>query len=302
MTTGVLGWIASSGTGSAGVAGESTSPTGETTGVLGSVLSPDGYGVEGDSSATSGVSAGVAGFAASDQGRGVLGVAEAVAGANYGVRGIAFGDQGTGVSGEATDPTGNTVGLSAQVASANGTAALLTNTSGSGSLVIGRVTADGANVFRIDTTGKGYFNGGAVMGGADFAETFAVRKDSAHYEPGDVLAIDPEGTRRLILAQGQYSTTVAGVYSTKPGVLAAPQNVATSLPDGVPLAVVGVVPCKVTAQNGPIHAGDLLVVSSVPGRAMKATDATRMAGAIVGKALQTWTTGEGTIEILVTLQ
>jgi hypothetical protein len=90
--------------------------------------------------------------------------------------------------------------------------------------------------------------------------------------------------------------------STKPGVLAAPQDVVTSLPDGVPLAVVGVVPCKVTAENGSIRAGDLLVVSSAPGRAMKATDSMRMTGAIVGKALQAWTIGEGTIEILVTLQ
>jgi hypothetical protein len=302
ITTGVLGWISSAGTGSAAVAGESSSITGETTGVLGSVFSPAGYGVEGDSSATTGVTVGVAGFASSDQGRGVLGVAESMSGANFGVRGVAFGDQGTGVSAEATDPTGGTVGLRAQVASPNGTAAMLTNTSNSGSLVIGRVTADGPNVFRIDTAGKGYFNGGAVTGGADFAETFSVRKDSAHYEPGDVLAIDPEGRRRLVLAQGRYSTTVAGVYSTKPGVLAAPQDVATSLPDGVPLAVVGVVPCKVTAENGSIRAGDLLVVSSVPGHAMKATDSKRMTGAIVGKALQSWTAGKGVIEILVTLQ
>jgi hypothetical protein len=33
----------------------------------------------------------------------------------------------------------------------------------------------------------------------------------------------------------------------------------------IPLAVVGVVPCKVTSENGAIEAGDLLVGSSKEG-------------------------------------
>ncbi len=48
----------------------------------------------------------------------------------------------------------------------------------------------------------------------------------------------------------------------------------------VPLAVVGIVPCKVTAKNGAIMAGDLLVTSSTPGRAMKGTDRSRMPNSV----------------------
>lgn len=70
----------------------------------------------------------------------------------------------------------------------------------------------------------------------------------------------------------------------------------------VPLAVVGIVPCKVTAENGPIVAGDLLVTSSAPGYAMKGTDRGRMLGAVVGKALQPLEKGAGVIQVLVTLQ
>ena len=67
-------------------------------------------------------------------------------------------------------------------------------------------------------------------------------------------------------------------------------------------AIVGIVPCKVTAENGPISPGDLLVTSSVPGHAMRGTNRTRMLGAVVGKALESFREGKGVIQILVTLQ
>jgi hypothetical protein len=70
--------------------------------------------------------------------------------------------------------------------------------------------------------------------------------------------------------------------------------------DEVPLAVVGIVPCKVSAENGPIRAGDLLVTSSRPGHAMR--DDSAQAGTIVGKALDAMPSGTGVIKILVSLQ
>ncbi len=72
--------------------------------------------------------------------------------------------------------------------------------------------------------------------------------------------------------------------------------------DEIPLAVVGIVPCKVTAENGSIVAGDLLVASSTLGHAMKGTDRSKMLGAIVGKALEPLPAGSGVIQVLVTLQ
>jgi hypothetical protein len=71
---------------------------------------------------------------------------------------------------------------------------------------------------------------------------------------------------------------------------------------GRAMAIVGIVPCKVTAENGPIERGDLLVASSKPGRAMKGTDRNRMLGAVLGKALEPLASGEGVIQVLVTLQ
>jgi len=130
-----------------------------------------------------------------------------------------------------------------------------------------------------------------------------VSGDRALYEPGDLLVIDTVGKRRLSRAHEAYSTLVAGVYSTKPGLLAGvPHMDDPSLASEVPLAVIGIVPCKVNAEGGPINVGDLLVSSSSPGRAMKGADRGRMLGAVVGKALDPLPEGSGVIQVLITLQ
>ena len=66
--------------------------------------------------------------------------------------------------------------------------------------------------------------------------------------------------------------------------------------------MVGIVSCKVSAENGPIEVGDLLVTSSTPGYAMKGTDRSKMLGAVVGKALEPLREGKGVVQVLVTLQ
>jgi len=166
--------------------------------------------------------------------------------------------------------------------------------------------ANGTNVFRV--SGDGHAHAIAFdPGGADFAESVAVRGERRLYDAGDVMVIDDAGNRSLAKAQKPYSTLVAGIVSTKPGVLASLHNSTTlagqkAIEAEVPLAVVGIVPCKVSAENGPIHAGDLLVTSSTPGYAMKGTNRRRMLGAVVGKALEPLREGKGVIQVLVTLQ
>jgi hypothetical protein len=156
---------------------------------------------------------------------------------------------------------------------------------------------------RIDSTGKGFFDGGTQTGGADFAESVSVAGGKAEYEPGDVLVIDTKSDRQVALSSAPYSTLVAGIYSTKPGVTATPHTSEDPrLAGEVPMAIVGIVPCKVTNENGPIARGDLLVTSSTPGYAMRGTDRSLLPGAIIGKALQPFSGTKGKIEVLVTLR
>ena len=61
------------------------------------------------------------------------------------------------------------------------------------------------------------------------------------------------------------------------------------------------VPVKVSAENGAIQPGDLLVTSSIPGYAMQAGENPPQ-GTVIGKALEPLEDGTGFITMVVTLQ
>lgn len=191
--------------------------------------------------------------------------------------------------------------LDVDTTNSNGTinGGVVVNASG-GNLYLGMTS--GVHKFRVDTHGVAYADGGFVASGADFAESVSVRGQHSLYQPGDLLEIASGAHRTLTLSQLPYSTRVAGIYSTKPGVLASPHAIDEKVDGEVPLAIVGIVPCNVTTENGAIHEGDLLVASSRPGYAMKGTDRRRMLGAVVGKALEPLSKGTGLIQVLVALQ
>jgi hypothetical protein len=119
-------------------------------------------------------------------------------------------------------------------------------------------------------------------------------------EPGDVLSIGPNGI--LTRCTEPYQVSVAGVFSSQPGFLGG-QPVVGEAVDSIPLALVGVVPVKASAENGTIRPGDLLVASSTPGHAMRA-EPNPPQGTVIGKALEKLDASPGTgfIKMLVTLQ
>ncbi len=256
-----------------GVYAVASSGTGNTIALNGEAYSPNGTGVVGQ------------------------GGSQGVAGATSTTTGFA-----SGIHGYANGTTGPAVAVFGEAHSPAGIAGLFINRPG-GDILQGRVNQQDVTVFRVDGHGTVFADGGFRPFGADFAESVAVKGSADHYAPGDLLVIDSSGQRRLSLSQTPYSTLVAGIYSTQPGVVASTHRVDEALPNNeVPLAVVGIVPCKVTAENGPIMAGDLLVTSSTPGHAMKGTDRGRLVGAVVGKALEPLQKGTGVIQVLVTLQ
>jgi hypothetical protein len=123
------------------------------------------------------------------------------------------------------------------------------------------------------------------------------------YEPGDVLVIGTNSGSDVAKSAEPYSTLVAGIYSTRPGTVGRRQVTdPKASKTEVPMAMMGIVPTKVSAENGPIKRGDLLVTSSTVAYAMKGTDRSRMLGAVIGKAMGNLDSGTGVIEVLVTLQ
>ena len=195
--------------------------------------------------------------------------------------------------------SGLTYGIYGRVDSPSGIAGMFMTSASSGNVIAANNAS--RRIFRVDTTGNVFALGTFSPNGADFAESVAVRGPRTDYEPGDVMVVDPDHDRQFMLSNEPYSTRVAGIYSTKPGVLGSPHGLDAS-EDEIPLAMVGIVPCHVTTENGAIHRGDVLVSAKRRGYAMLGRDRAQLTGAIVGKALQNLESGSGTIEIMVTLQ
>ena len=156
---------------------------------------------------------------------------------------------------------------------------------------------------RFTRVGKGIFDNGTQTGGADVAEAFEVEGRVSDYEPGDVLVISQRSDRRVAPSEEPYSSHVIGVYATKPGVLLTELGVDDPLDLIVPVAVIGVVPTKVSAENGAIRRGDMLVTAGTPRHVMLGTERDRMLGAVVGKALAEFAgPGTGVIPVLVNVK
>ncbi|HEY0732840.1 MAG TPA: hypothetical protein VGD33_10515, partial [Chitinophagaceae bacterium] len=212
-------------------------------------------------------------------------------GSYAGVKGINAATSGTGVLAVA-----NADGAT------GGNALVAQLESGTGNTAVFKTGA--SNVARIDHTGKGYFNGGTQVGGADLAEYFDVEGTIAAYEPGDVMVISETSDRKVEKSSTPYSTLVAGVYATKPGLMLTEKDaVQDDLDEMVPMGVIGVIPTKVCLEGGAIKRGDLLVTSSIPGVAMKADPDKVKVGQVIGKALQPFNgNGIEKINVLVSVK
>jgi hypothetical protein len=188
------------------------------------------------------------------------------------------------------------------------TASAITATSTNGTIFEGRNSIFAGGTKFVVTNSGNVLADGTYSGPADFAEMMAVSGSKEDYEPGDVLAIDSEG--KLTRTTTPYASNLAGVYSTKPGFVGDTEITERGVSgfdirptiDRVPLALLGIVPTKVSAENGAISPGDLLTTSGTPGHAMKCADKFQCFGATLGKALERLAFGNGVIKVLVTLR
>ena len=137
------------------------------------------------------------------------------------------------------------------------------------------------------------------LSGADCSERFRVA--GGQVEPGTVLVAGTED--ELMPSRAAYDRRVAGVVSgagdLKPGIVLGGRED----PDAsAAVALAGKVFCRVNDSAGPLAVGDLLTTSDVEGQAMRAVDAGRSFGAVLGKALRRFDSGSGLIPVLIALQ
>ena len=158
---------------------------------------------------------------------------------------------------------------------------------------------ESAAVFRVSIWGDVEIDGavyGAAFetGAADIAEWVPI---TTLAEPGDVIEFDPTASMQYRVAQNACSSLVAGVISTAPGVTLGTDLDAS---EKALLALIGIVPVKVTDEGGPIQPGDLLVTSSTPGHAMRWAGPGPCPCSLIGKALEPMTNEQGVVLVLLT--
>lgn len=164
-----------------------------------------------------------------------------------------------------------------------------------------------AATFRVDTSGNVLADSTVhalvfQTGAADVAEWVSV---SEPVTAGSVVELDPDNPGSYRLSSAACSAWIAGVISTEPGVMlgsptTTPHSLLTTYHSQALLALIGIVPTRVTTEGGPILPGDLLVASSTPGYAMRWSGSGPCPCALVGKALEPMTGSEGVILVLLT--
>jgi hypothetical protein len=127
-----------------------------------------------------------------------------------------------------------------------------------------------------------------VASSAKYADLAEIYTSDYNYTAGTVVVLD--GPAEITQSTHSHDTRIAGVISDKPAYLM------NSEAKGLPVALMGRVPCQVT---GTVTKGDRLVASYKPGHAMSMNPNLYEPGCIIGKALEDFTGESGTIEIMV---
>jgi hypothetical protein len=237
----------------------------------------------------------------SPHGSGVLGVTTVPGAA--GVFGANNSGQGVGVQGngpEAGVRGFSKAGIGVEALSNSGTA-LHVQGGGLAARFSGNVEMIG-NLDLIGPSSLSLQQGDVLFGNSvgDCAEDFSVAS-TVQAKPGAVMVLGSQGELRE--SATPYDKRVAGVVSGAGGYR--PGLILDRQPDKAgraTIALMGKVYCKVDAQYGAVSVGDLLTTSATVGHAMKAADAGRAFGAVIGKALGTLSDGQGLVPILVALQ
>jgi hypothetical protein len=229
-----------------------------------------------------------------------IGVSGEHRGGGIGVKGVSAG--GIGVAAYSTEY--EAVHAETHSRQTAAIAAYNLNPSGTGAAVFAKKAGTHGHAGFFD--GKVWVGGELAVGGdvilanADCAEDFDVANASSA-TPGTVMVIAADGV--LAPSREPYDRCVVGVISGagdyKPALTL---DKRASTEHRMPIALLGKVCAKATAEYGAIEAGDLLTTSPVTGHAMKCSDPSKAFGTVIGKALRPLREGRGLIPILIALQ
>ncbi|MEA2336301.1 MAG: hypothetical protein QOE82_308, partial [Thermoanaerobaculia bacterium] len=126
---------------------------------------------------------------------------------------------------------------------------------------------------------------------------------SSEMTAGTVVVLDRKHDNVVTPSTTAYDTAVAGVVSSRPGLLLGEESASKAK-----IATTGRVKVHVDASRGSIAIGDLLVTSDKPGVAMRSEPLDlggvkiHRPGTLIGKALEPLASGQSEILVLLSLQ
>src|SRR5260370_1428628 len=121
--------------------------------------------------------------------------------------------------------------------------------------------------YKLHVTGDGRFTGNLTVDGniaAKYQDVAEWVPSSEQLATGTVVVLDSNKSNQVISSTQAYDTRVAGVISEQPGIALGESGAGKVL-----VATTGRVLVQVDAIKSPLHIGDLLVTSDVPGVALK---------------------------------
>jgi len=160
--------------------------------------------------------------------------------------------------------------------------------------------------YKLDVNGTAHVSGNMTVDGnlaAKYQDVAEWVPSSEQLPSGTVVVLDSTKSNQVISSTQAYDTRVAGVVSEQPGIALGEGGAGKVL-----VATTGRVLVNVDATKIPIHIGDLLVTSDVPGVAMKSEPVNvggvqlHRPGTLIGKALEPLEKGSGKILVLLSLQ
>jgi hypothetical protein len=178
-------------------------------------------------------------------------------------------------SGQNLDLTGSNI---------SNVAAVTINSSGGTSIVNGGANATG-NIGSSSSYFNQVFATSTTALYADLAECYLA---DAAYDPGTVLSFG--GDNEVTISTADADALIVGIVSTNPAYT---MNSGLAGDHVVAVALTGRVPCQV---QGPVTRGAMMV-SAGNGRAR--AESNPAMGTVIGKAVESFTGGNGTIEIVV---
>jgi hypothetical protein len=160
--------------------------------------------------------------------------------------------------------------------------------------------------YKLDVNGTAHISGNVTIDGnlaAKYQDVAEWVPSSEQLAAGTVVVLDSTKSNQVTSSTTAYDTRVAGVISERPGIALGEKGDSKVL-----VATTGRVRVKVDGSKGAIHIGDLLVTSDIPGVAMKSEPVNlggvqiHRPGTLIGKALEPFEKGTGTILVLLSLQ